>query len=132
MRMGVLKIFTSTSDAITVKSLLFYFRNLHLLLLSVGPAESRLMHCSLPRLIVQNPLLVPPFISRGAPRQTELETSISERRNYGREMADQIYPNKCDFHVIVGFFNMPQSLRHGTDGFTFPPKEGMLRIFSPE
>jgi hypothetical protein len=23
-------------------------------------------------------------------------------------------------------------LRHGTDGFTFPPKEGMLRIFSSE
>jgi hypothetical protein len=24
-----------------------------------------------------------------------------------------------------------ENLRHGTDGFTFPPKEGMLRIFSP-
>jgi hypothetical protein len=24
------------------------------------------------------------------------------------------------------------NLRHGTDGFTSPPKEGMLRIFSPE
>jgi hypothetical protein len=23
------------------------------------------------------------------------------------------------------------NLRHGTDGFTFPPKEGMLKIFSP-
>jgi hypothetical protein len=23
-------------------------------------------------------------------------------------------------------------LRHGTDGFNSPPKEGMLRIFSPE
>jgi hypothetical protein len=23
-------------------------------------------------------------------------------------------------------------LPHGTDGFTSPPKEGMLRIFSPE
>jgi hypothetical protein len=23
-------------------------------------------------------------------------------------------------------------LRHGTDGFTSPPTEGMLRIFSPE
>jgi hypothetical protein len=23
-------------------------------------------------------------------------------------------------------------LRHGTDGFTSPPKEGMLTIFSPE
>jgi hypothetical protein len=25
-----------------------------------------------------------------------------------------------------------RDLRHGTDGFTSPPKEGMLRIFSPE
>jgi hypothetical protein len=24
------------------------------------------------------------------------------------------------------------NLRHGTDGFTSPPKEGMLRIFTPE
>jgi hypothetical protein len=24
------------------------------------------------------------------------------------------------------------ALRHGTDDFTSPPKEGMLRIFSPE
>ena len=24
-----------------------------------------------------------------------------------------------------------ENLRHGTDGFTFPPKEGVLRIFSP-
>jgi hypothetical protein len=36
----------------------------------VGPAESRLAHCSLSRLIVLSPLLVPTFISRGAPRQT--------------------------------------------------------------
>jgi hypothetical protein len=28
---------------------------------------------------------------------------------YGQEMADQILPNKCDFHVIIGFFNMLQS-----------------------
>jgi hypothetical protein len=25
-----------------------------------------------------------------------------------------------------------ENLRHGTDGFTSPPKEGVLRIFSPE
>jgi len=34
--------------------------------------------------------------------------------------------------VSVGIFYMPQNLRHGTDGFTSPPKEGMLRIFLPE
>jgi hypothetical protein len=31
-----------------------------------------------------------PLISRGAPRQTAWETSISERGKYGREMAGQI------------------------------------------
>jgi hypothetical protein len=34
-----------------------------------------------------------------------------------------------DFHVTFGFFYIA---RHGTDGFTSPPKEGVLRIFSPE
>jgi hypothetical protein len=28
-----------------------------------------------------------------------------------------------------GIFYMPKILRHGTDGFTSPPKEGILRIF---
>jgi hypothetical protein len=36
------------------------------------------------------PVLVPPFISRGAVRQTVWETSTSERRNCGREIAGQI------------------------------------------
>jgi hypothetical protein len=61
-----------------------------LFLQSVGLAESRLMNCSLPRLIVLTPRLVPPFNSRGATRHTAWETSISERRNYGQEMDDQI------------------------------------------
>jgi hypothetical protein len=43
----------------------------HLLLLrSVGPAETRLTHCSLLKLKVLNPVLVLPFISGGVPRQT--------------------------------------------------------------
>jgi hypothetical protein len=33
---------------------------------------------------------------------------------------------------IVRDFLHAAKLRHGTDGFTFPPKEGMLRIFSLE
>jgi hypothetical protein len=32
----------------------------------------------------------------------------------------------------LGIFYMPQIYDIGTDGFTSPPKEGMLRIFSPE
>jgi hypothetical protein len=37
-----------------------------------------------------------------------------------------------DFHVTLGFFFTYRKARHGTDGFTSPPKEGVLRIFSPE
>jgi hypothetical protein len=33
---------------------------------------------------------------------------------------------------IVRDFLDAAKLRHGTDGFTSPPKEGMLRIFSTE
>ena len=31
----------------------------------------------------------------------------------------------------LGIFLYAANLRHGTDGFTSPPKEGVLRIFSP-
>jgi hypothetical protein len=43
------------------------------------------------------------------------------------------FTNNGDFHIIVGIFYIPQicDMGHGTDGFTSPPKEGTLRIFSP-
>jgi hypothetical protein len=37
-----------------------------------------------------------------------------------------------DFHVNRKDLLHAAKLRHGTDGFTSPPKEGMLWIFSPE
>jgi hypothetical protein len=37
-----------------------------------------------------------------------------------------------DFHINRGVLLHAENLRHGTDNFTSPPKEGMLRIFSPE
>jgi len=55
----------------------------------------------------------------------------SERWNCGRE--------RCPL-VILPKFRLPSkfrdllhaaNLRHRTDGFTSPPKEGVLRIFSP-
>jgi hypothetical protein len=36
-----------------------------------------------------------------------------------------------DFHVTFRDLLHAVKLRHGTDGFTSPPKEGVLRIFSP-
>jgi hypothetical protein len=37
-----------------------------------------------------------------------------------------------DFQVNHGVLLHAANLRHGTDGFTSPPKECMLWIFSPE
>jgi hypothetical protein len=37
-----------------------------------------------------------------------------------------------DFHVNRRFLLHAANLRHVTDGFTSPPKEGMLWIFLPE
>jgi hypothetical protein len=37
-----------------------------------------------------------------------------------------------DFNVAFKVLLRAINLRHGTDGFTSPPKEGVLRIFSPE
>jgi len=46
-------------------------------------------------------------------------------------MADPILPTSCDFHGKCRDLLHAANLRHGTDGFTSPPKEGVLRIFSP-
>jgi hypothetical protein len=48
-------------------------------------------------------------------------------------MADPILPTACDFfYGKCKDLLHAANLRHGTDGFTSPPKEGMLRIISPE
>jgi hypothetical protein len=46
-------------------------------------------------------------------------------------MAERNFTESGDFHVTFEFFTCRKA-RHGTDGFTSPPKEGLLRIFSPE
>jgi hypothetical protein len=47
----------------------------------------------------------------------------------GEEMADSISRTTCDFHGKFTELLHAAKLRHGTDGFTSPPKEGMLWIF---
>ena len=42
-----------------------------------------------------------------------------------------ILPEMPDFHVAFRNLLHAVNLRHGTDGFTSPTKEGVLRIFSP-
>jgi len=48
----------------------------------------------------------------------------------GREMFQQISPRIRLPHNSRDLL-YAANLRHGTEGFTFPPKEGVLRIFSP-
>jgi hypothetical protein len=43
----------------------------------------------------------------------------------------QILPEMPNFHVAFRNLLHAVNLRHGTDGFTTPPKEGVLRTFSP-
>ena len=46
-------------------------------------------------------------------------------------MADEFCLKMPDFHITFRDLLHAVNLRHGTDGFTSPPKEGVLRIFSP-
>ena len=48
---------------------------------------------------------------------------------HGREMADEFSLKMPDFHVTFRDLFHAVNLRHGTDGFTSPPKGGVLRIF---
>jgi hypothetical protein len=88
-------------------------------------------HLGLKLLALCAPPLVPFVISRGAPRQATWETSVSKGRNWTRKCSVNF---ACDsnFHVNLRGLLHAANLRHGTDGFTSPPKEGMLWIFSPE
>jgi hypothetical protein len=44
-------------------------------------------------------------------------------------MANPILPTTCDFHGKCWDLLHAANLRHATDGFTSPPKKGMLMIF---
>jgi hypothetical protein len=47
----------------------------------------------------------------------------------GEEMVDSVLRTTSEFHGKCTDLLHAAKLRHGTDGFTSPPKEGMLRIF---
>jgi hypothetical protein len=47
------------------------------------------------------------------------------------EKCPRILPKVATSTSLSGSFTCRKA-RHGTDGFTSPPKEGVLRIFSPE
>jgi hypothetical protein len=82
-------------------------------------------HCFLPH------LNVPTFSARCLHVQRRERPLAAEGETLrGREMFRQISSRirlLRNFRVLLHAAN----LRHGTDGFTSPPKEGVLRIFSP-
>jgi hypothetical protein len=66
-----------------------------------------------------------------APNRLRAEPSVSEGGNIGQEMADKfcLGPN---FRVVIRVLLHAVHLQHGSNGFTFLSKEGMLRIFTHE
>jgi len=78
------------------------------------------------RLIVRSELDVPTF----ATRHHHARAPSGGRWNCGREVSGNFCLN-ADFHATFRDLLHVVKLWHGTDGFTSPPKEGVLRIFSP-
>ena len=76
------------------------------------------------------PLDVPTFAARCLYVRNDARDPSSERWNYGRERLPVILPK---FRLPLKFRDLlhAENLRHGTDGFTSPPKEAVLRVFSP-
>jgi len=77
------------------------------------------------------PLDVPHFASRCLYVHNDARDPSSERWNCGRGKCPLILPK---FRLPLKFRDLlhVSNLRHGTDGFTSPPKEGMLRTFRPK
>ena len=80
------------------------------------------------RLIVRSGLDVPTFTVRRPHACYHARAPSGGRWNCGRENVRKVYLN-ADFHVTFKDLLHAVKLRHGTDGFTSPPKEGVLRIF---
>ena len=65
------------------------------------------------------------------PPASEATNPVAEGGTMGEKWPDKFCLN-VDFHAAFRVLLHAVKLRHGTDGFTSPPKEGVLRIFSPE
>ena len=77
------------------------------------------------------PLDVPTFSARCLHVQRRERPLVAEGGNLrGRDMFRQIWP-KIRLPRNSRDLLHASNVRHGTDGFTYTPKEGVLRIFSP-
>jgi len=80
------------------------------------------------RLIVRSELDVSTFATRRLHAFHHAIAPSGGMRNCGRKMSSNFCLN-ADFHVTFRDLLHAVKLRHGTDDFTSPPKEGVLRIF---
>ena len=76
------------------------------------------------RLIMRSGLDLPTFTTR----HLHARAPSGGRWNCGREMSCKFCLNAY-FHVTFSNLLHAVKLRHGTDGFTSPPKEAVLKIF---
>ena len=70
------------------------------------------------------PLDIPTFAAR------YLQACTTRRVELWARILSGKFSRNDELHSILGSFTR-RKLRHGTDGFTSPPKEGVLRILSP-
>ena len=81
------------------------------------------------RLIVRSGLEVPTFANRRLHASYHARAPSGGRWNCGREMSGQFCLN-ADFQVTFRDILHAVKPGHRADGFTSPPKEGVLRIVS--
>jgi len=79
---------------------------------------------------MRSELDVPIFASRRLHACHHASAPSGGRWNCGREMSRNFFLN-ADFHVTFRDLLHAVKLRHGTDGFTSPSKEGVLRNILP-
>ena len=85
------------------------------------------MHCSR-RLILQILVFSRSYLHR---QMSPPDTLVVKGELLEREMTDEFCLKMPDFHVTFRDLLHAVNLRHGSNGFTSLPKEGVLRIFSP-
>ena len=91
----------------------------------LGKILGVICHCFPP------PLDVATFAARCLYVCNDARDPSSERWNCGREICPVILPKFRLPHKFRDSLHAV-NLRHGTDGFTSPPKEAVLRIFSSQ
>ena len=70
----------------------------------------------------------PKFCHQASPRVSPRESTQRRKVELWARNVREFYLN-ADLHVTFRDLLLAVKLRHGTDGFTSPPKEGVLRIF---